>query len=110
MIFGIGREAGILLYACLTGCTILLAYSILRSVRRLIPHTMLAVGLEDLVFWIGVSIYVFRQIYNTTGGTIRWYFAAGILAGAGAVEWGRRLVLRIGKKIKKKLEKSEENR
>lgn len=110
MIAGIGKEAEIFFCACLTGCTALLAYAVLRKAREIVRHSVLAAGLEDLVFWIGVSIYVFRQMYHTTYGSIRWYFIAGMLAGAGAAQGGLCFASQMCTKLKKMLEKLKKNR
>ena len=60
MILGIGVEAGVFLYAGLTGMTVWFFYGILICLRKIIPHTSLFVGVEDFLFWIGTSIYIFR--------------------------------------------------
>ena len=55
MIFGIGNEAGIFLYAVLTGVTVLCAYRILICFRRLFRHNMIAVGIlmSAWNWWMG---------------------------------------------------------
>lgn len=110
MISGIGNEAGIFLYAALSGAVVLLGYNILRYVRKLIRHSMAAIGTEDLVFWIGVSVWLFRRMYLVMQGRIRWYFIAGVLIGAGISGMILRIFGKIYIKIKKKLEKSGKNR
>nr|WP_294492411.1 spore cortex biosynthesis protein YabQ [uncultured Mediterraneibacter sp.] len=110
MIIGIGNEAGIFLYAALTGVIVVMVYQILRCLRRLIRHSMLAVGIEDLLFWIAASIYIFRKMYDTTYGSIRWFFVLGAVAGAGAGELTRRLFGKILIKGKKSLEKYRKTR
>ena len=67
---GIGKEAIIFFYAGLSGIVILFSYQILRLMRRLIPHHIVVVNLEDLLYWLGVSVYLFRQMYMTTYGSI----------------------------------------
>lgn len=71
MILGIGAESGIFLYAGLAGMTVLCAYYILICFRKLIRHGNLAAGIEDVIFWAAVSIYIFRKMYETTYGSIR---------------------------------------
>ncbi len=56
---GIGKEAIIFFYAGLSGIVILFSYQILRLMRRLIPHHIVVVNLEDLLYWLGVSVYLF---------------------------------------------------
>ena len=96
---GIGKEALIFLYAGLSGIVILLCYQILRLFRRLILHHIVIVNLEDLLYWLGVSIYLFRQMYRTTYGSIR------LLA-----NFALSLAKKMYRKIKKGLEKRRKNR
>ena len=81
MMLGIGKEAIIFFYAGLSGIVILFSYQILRLMRRLIPHHIVVVNLEDLLYWLGVSVYLFRQMYMTTFGSIRWFFILGVVCG-----------------------------
>ena len=76
----------------------------------MIRHSMLAVGVEDLIFWIGASIYLFRRMYLTSYGRIRWYFIVGAVIGAGAAGMILRLSGKIYIKAKKRLEKYREKR
>lgn len=110
MILGIGRETCVFLYAVLSGITAMAAYGILLCFRKIIPHGYRMMGVEDFVFWIGVSIYVFRRIYETTNGTIRWFFVLGALLGAGMCGGLIRAAGKISVKVKKKLEKYYKNR
>ena len=80
MMLGIETEVVIFFYAALTDGTFC-GYQILLLIRRLVRHHPLAVGVEDIGFWLLVSAYVFRQMYCTTYGSIRWFFVLGIAAG-----------------------------
>ena len=103
MILGIGREAGVFLYAALSGLSVWAAYGILICFRKI-------VSLEDIVFWIGASVYIFRKMYDATYGTVRWFFVLGALCGAGAGALIFRLAGKILVKVKKKLEKYRKTR
>ena len=46
-------------------------YDILRLIRRIVPHRKAAVNGEDILFWIGASIFIFRIIYQLNDGKIR---------------------------------------
>lgn len=72
----------IFLTALLTGAALRLAYRCLGVLREWIPHRPVVVEVEDLFYWIGVSIYLFVQIYHTSDGSIRWYFVLGVVLGA----------------------------
>mgnify|MGYP003104717233 CR=1 FL=1 len=91
MILGIGTEAGVFLYAGLSGMTVLFAYELLSCLRKLFPHSLGLMGVEDLIFWIGASGYLFSRMYETTFGSIRWFFLLGLVCGAGAGYLLRRL-------------------
>ena len=104
MILGISTEGEIFLYAALAGITVLCAYNILILFRKLIRHNAAATGVEDVIFWIGSSVYIFSKVYDTTYGSIRWFFVVGLLVGAGAA----RLLVQLGSKILVNLEKSLE--
>ena len=107
---GIGTEAEIFLYAGLSGAVVFLSYRILVLVRKLIPHGSPEVGLEDLVFWLAASGYLFRQMYVTTYGSIRWFFALGVVCGVFLAYSAGILAKKIYVRTKKSLEKFRKNR
>lgn len=107
---GIGTEAGIFLYAVVAGITLLAAGRAVGAFRRLIRHSALAAGLEDLAFWIGASVYLFHGMYEVTYGSVRWYFLLGTAAGAGAGYVLFRLPGIFYTKAKKMLEKYRKSR
>lgn len=106
---GIGKEVAIFLYAGLSGMVILFSYQILRILRRLIKHHIIVVNLEDSFFWIGVSIYLFRQMYTTTYGSIRWFFVLGVVCGIITANFTLSLGKKIYRKLHKNLEKTPKN-
>lgn len=101
---GIGSEALIFLYAGLGGMTVFFAYCVLICFRRIVKHGSAVTGLEDIFFWVCASGFIFKQMYDTTYGSIRWYFILGVVSGAAA---GFSL-LRLGRKIQVKFQKSLE--
>ncbi len=107
---GIGTEVMIFLYAGLTGIVVFCGYQILRLFRRLIRHHYLVIGAEDFLFWLGVSAYVFRQMYYTTYGSIRWFFVLGGAGGAAAAGFLFFITKKLYEKIKKNLEKGRKKR
>lgn len=68
-----------------TGCIVSGVYMCIRIFRRIIKHSLLAVSIEDLLFWIFTSIYIYYQIFLSTKGVLRWYFFAGIVLGAWSI-------------------------
>lgn len=82
MIFGIEKEVTVFLQAILAGNLLYLVYTVLRVLRRIVKHNLFWISVEDLIFWIGTGFYLFTQIYQTSNGTIRWYFVVGVLLGS----------------------------
>ena len=107
---GIAKEAIIFLYAGLSGIVVLFSYQILRLFRRLIRHHIVVVNLEDLIYWLGVSVYLFRQMYMTTYGSIRWFFVLGVVCGIIAANFVISLAKKMYEKMKKSLERKGKNR
>lgn len=79
---GIRGEILGLLTAILSGAIVRLCYQCLICFRHIFKHKLIAIEIEDLLFWIGTAIYLFVQIYHTSDGSIRWYFVLGIVSGA----------------------------
>ena len=107
---GIGREALIFLYAGLGGMSVLFAYCVLICFRRIVKHSTALTGLEDILFWLGASGFIFKLMYDTTYGSVRWFFALGLVCGAAAGFGLLRLVKKIKVKFEKKLEKNTKTR
>lgn len=110
MMLGIGKEAVIFLYAGLTGIVIFSSYQILVLFRKLIRHHIAVVNAEDFLYWVGMSSYVFRQMYQTTYGSIRWFFVLGIVFGAILSYFVKQWLKKLFIKREKNLEKARENR
>lgn len=110
MMLGIGKEAVIFLYACLTGVVTFSLYQLLGLLRRLIRHHIIAVNIEDFLYWLGISAYVFRQMYYTTYGSVRWFFVLGVVFGNFLTYFGKILLKKLLSKWKKVLEKPRKTR
>ena len=92
---GIGKEVADFLQAVLAGNLICLIYNTVRVFRRIWKHNLFWISVEDLIFWIFVGIFLFLRIYQTSNGTIRWYFVIGVLIGGSVTEY---LIIKIIKK------------
>ncbi len=79
---GIGREVIVFVIAVFSGASVRLAYKCLGCFREIVKHSLVLMGVEDLIFWIGAAIYLFIQIYQTNSGRIRWHFILGVVIGA----------------------------
>ena len=69
----------VFLSAVVSGAIVRLVYQCIRCFRRIVSHTLAAIGAEDLIFWLGSAVYMFVQIYHTSDGSIRWYFVLGVV-------------------------------
>lgn len=79
---GIEREVIVFVIAVFSGASVRLAYKCLGCFREIVKHSLVLMGVEDLIFWIGAAIYLFIQIYQTNSGRIRWHFILGVVIGA----------------------------
>ena len=73
---GIGKELFIFLLAVLAGAIVRLAYRCISCLREVVHHAHWVIELEDLIYWIGTAIFLFVQIYYTSGGIIMSVFLA----------------------------------
>lgn len=71
-------ELQFFLISILWGVIILLVYDILRIIRRLIPHNGIILALEDILFWVLASLFIFAMIYKVNNGTIRGFSVMGM--------------------------------
>lgn len=110
MMLGIEKEAAIFLYAGLSGIVVFSGYQIIILLRKMICHPVWAVNIEDFIYWILVSVYLFRQMYHTTYGSVRWFFTLGVVIGSFIAFSGKKFLKKTIVNYKKVLEKHKENR
>ncbi len=70
--------------AILAGMIVYSGYTCIRMFRRNIRHSLLFIAVEDILFWLGTAVYLFVKMYQTSDGSIRWYFVLGVIFGAAA--------------------------
>lgn len=58
-------------------------YDLFRILRRSIKHPDLLTQLEDLIFWLFVSVLLFYFILNKNSGEVRFYIILGTFLGMG---------------------------
>lgn len=75
------EELLIFIMAMIAGSVVRLSYRGISAFRKILRHKQWVINLEDLIFWIAAAIYMFVQIYHTSDGSIRWYFALGVVVG-----------------------------
>lgn len=71
-------ELQFFLISILWGVLIILTYDILRILRRLIPHNAIVLAIEDIIFWVLASLFIFAMIYTMNNGTIRGFSVMGM--------------------------------
>ncbi len=74
-------ELQFFLLSILWGGILLLAYDILRIFRRLIKQGAFLVAIEDLIFWLLASLFIFSMIFYENNGVIRGFSIIGMLLG-----------------------------
>lgn len=97
---GLKEELMVFVMAVISGAIVRLAYRCIACFRNIIRHNLAAIGIEDLIFWIGSAIYIFVQIYHTSDGSIRWHFVLGVVLG-GSFDDG--FFKTVGKSVQKNL-------
>lgn len=78
---GVGREVIVFAVAVLSGASVMLAYECLECFREIMKHSLVLIGIEDILYWIGTALYLSVQIYQTNSGRIRWHFILGVVLG-----------------------------
>lgn len=106
----IGVELQIFLTAVWVGLVVSAIFKTLGGVQRLLKQKKWLICLEDGIYWLWLSWYIFEQIFLATKGVIRWYFVLGIVVGI----WSTHTILCCAKKvvniIKKMLAKEDEKK
>ncbi|WWR15782.1 spore cortex biosynthesis protein YabQ [Lachnospiraceae bacterium JLR.KK008] len=74
-------EIYFLFHSFLMGILITVLYDILRILRRMIRHNILAVSVEDFLYWTACSLIIFGMLIRENNGTLRWFAVAGAMAG-----------------------------
>ena len=75
------HELRFLLYSFLLGIIITFVYDNIRVFRRVIRHNTFFISLEDLFFWIGVSLSIFLLQHRENDGIFRWFSVVGAFMG-----------------------------
>lgn len=78
---GILRELQFFGLAVLRGVLILVIYDLLRIIRRIVPHGVWAVALEDVAYWITTALLVFQLLYRENDGAVRGYALLAVAVG-----------------------------
>lgn len=74
-------ELSLLGHSFLLGIWFLIVYDGFRLFRQIVPHHTLAVGLEDIGYWVYAAVRLFTLLYYENDGNLRAYAIAGVFAG-----------------------------
>ena len=59
--------------AFFSGALITIVYDGIRIFRRLFSHGNFLIGVEDFLFWIWTSLWIFSVLYRENDGNLRMY-------------------------------------
>lgn len=107
---GVEKEMAIFVHAVIAGMVVYGTYTLLRVIRRIIRHNLIFVSIEDFLFWVGTSFYLFIEIYYTSDGSVRWFFILGVVLGMVFLSFLIFLTKKICEKIKKSVDKRAKTR
>ncbi len=74
-------ELQFFLISILWGAILLLVYDGLRILRRVIKHDRFFIAVEDLIFWVLASLFIFAMMYKENNGIIRGFSVMGMAIG-----------------------------
>ncbi len=74
-------ELELLAFSFLSGIICFFGYDLLLVLRIFFRRSLILEKLEDILYWLAASIFVFSVIYKKNSGVIRGYSIAGMLAG-----------------------------
>ena len=78
---GIVKELQFFGLAVLRGAGLLVLYDLIRIFRRIVPHGVFAIALEDVLYWAGTALLVFQLLYRENDGAVRGYALFAVAAG-----------------------------
>ncbi|WP_058486504.1 spore cortex biosynthesis protein YabQ [Defluviitalea phaphyphila] len=81
MIVSISEQAHIFFIAVTAGVIIGIFYDLFRIIRKIFPHPNWLIQLEDLIYWITISAFMFFVLFNKNYGEIRGFVLLGALLG-----------------------------
>ena len=68
--------------AFLLGVAMVIVYDCLRLFRRILPHGIIWISVEDFLYWLVSGIMIFLLLYYRNDGAMRLYILLGIACGA----------------------------
>lgn len=86
----------------LLGAGLMFLYDVLRVIRIAIPHSIVVISIEDVLYWIVAGLLMFMLLYKEDAGSIRWFAVALTVGGMLIYNFGisRFVVPFVGKCIR----------
>ena len=81
MILSMSDQAWLFLTTVLAGFVIGIVYDAFRIVRKIVSHRYWMVQLEDILYWLSVSLMMFYFMLHRNYGEIRFFSIAGVALG-----------------------------
>jgi spore cortex biosynthesis protein YabQ len=81
MILSMADQARFFLWTMILGAVSGMAYDIFRITRRVVKHPDFLTQIEDLFYWLFVSVLFFYFILHHNSGEVRIYAIIGIFSG-----------------------------
>ncbi|NCB92117.1 MAG: spore cortex biosynthesis protein YabQ [Clostridia bacterium] len=76
-----GKELLLFTKSLWYGSFLMIIYDGLRILRRVLPHTSVIVAIEDLLFWMISSLFLFSRFFWENEGALRAYLFVGTVLG-----------------------------
>lgn len=77
-----------ILYMLCGGMALMLGYDGFRLLRWLVPHSKLAIAVQDILYWCVMSVPAFALFFYLHDGQIRWYGLLALFSGLLMYEFG----------------------
>lgn len=77
----IAQQVQFILLMTISGMLLMAGYDILRLIRWWIPHGKIMIAVEDVLYWMAVSIPIFYLFLIYHDGIIRWYGVVAVVSG-----------------------------
>ncbi|MDE6851238.1 MAG: hypothetical protein K2J67_01955, partial [Lachnospiraceae bacterium] len=109
----IAQQVQFILLMTMSGMSLMAGYDVLRLIRWLFPHGQISIAIEDILYWIAVSVPVFYLFLEFHDGIIRWYGLVAVFSGIVLYEYGlsrpvRNKIAAFFNRIRKKWRKRRE--
>lgn len=75
------KELFLFCRAVISGALLFFVYDIQVILQYLIPHSRIAIRIEEGLYWTGVGIFIFCEAYRLNQGIFRGFFVGGIFIG-----------------------------